>query len=201
MDPANQNSAGSDLGPEVARLEGCIGDRLDHHAPEIRVRDYYAESLRRVRPNEHFAAREQRYQGSALRADMRTVCQQNILYEWEFKIHADYRALGQILAYVALARRELNFRPVRGKIAAFSFSEEVVLANELLNLGLELVTIPDWMRFAGGLPPINEELRTIAAIPRFDLLSTSPSQRGYNGYPEDYLADHPHRHCASGPAF
>jgi len=118
---------------------------------ECQVRDYYAASLASVRPREVVVRREQRYNGSRLRADLRTVDEVDVLREWEFKLRADYRALGQILQYVALARRAENFRAIRGVIAAFEFSEELVLANEILNLNLELVHIPQWMRLAGGV--------------------------------------------------
>lgn len=118
-------------------------------AREVAVRDYFAKNLGRMRPHEHLAKREQGYVASRLRADMRTVDMQEVVREWEFKLHADYRVLGQILTYVALARKELGFRAVRGVVAAFSFSDEVALANEVMNLNLELVTLPDWMRGAG----------------------------------------------------
>ena len=85
------------------------------------------------------------------RADMRTVDHGQTLREWEFKIEADYSSLGQALVYVALARRASNFeRPVRGVVAAFSFPDHIAYANEAMNLGLELVEIPPWLRQAGG---------------------------------------------------
>lgn len=121
----------------------------DNGAKEREVRDYYAQHLGRARPHEHLAKKEQGYVLSRLRADMRTIDLHDTIREWEFKLHADYRAIGQILTYVALARRELGFRAVRGVVAAFSFAEEVSLANEVMNLNLELVTLPDWMRGAG----------------------------------------------------
>jgi hypothetical protein len=129
-----------------------IGTIVSPDAPEIKVRDYFVARLKRMCPSQHPIATEQRYAGCGLRADLRTIDHADLLREWEFKLHADYRAIGQILAYVALARKELAFRPVRGVIAAFSFSPEVPLTNEVMNLGLELITIPEWMRAAGGLP-------------------------------------------------
>ena len=127
-------------------------DQKDMFEGECRVRDYYATQLESERPGEILVRREQRYPGCGLRADMRTVDTDDVLREWEFKIFADYHALGQILQYVALARTTEGFRPIRGVIAAFTFSDELVLANEVLNLNLELVTIPMWMAQAGGVP-------------------------------------------------
>lgn len=123
----------------------------DQGAKEREVRDYFAQNLGRLRPHEHFAKKEQGYVLSRLRADMRTIDLHDTIREWEFKLHADYRAIGQILTYVALARKELGFRAVRGVVAAFSFADEVSLANEVMNLNLELVTLPDWMRGAGSV--------------------------------------------------
>jgi len=142
-----------------------IGTITSPDAPEIRVRNYYVARLARMRPAQHPIATEQRYAGCGLRADLRTIDNQDVLREWEFKLHADYRAIGQILAYVALARKEWAFRPVRGVVAAFSFSPEVALTNEVMNLGLELVTIPEWMRAAGGLPRRAASLPSLPTIP------------------------------------
>lgn len=127
------------------RLE-LVKEKVD--ARELAVRNYFARHLGRMRPHEQLAKREQGYVASRLRADMRTVDLHETIREWEFKLHADYSVLGQILTYVALARKELGFRVVRG-VAAFTFSDEVALANEVMNLNLELVTLPDWMRGAG----------------------------------------------------
>ncbi len=130
---------------------------------ECRVRDEYARSLANYRNNEILARTEQRYVGTLLRADMRTVDTFDVIREWEFKINADYRALGQILQYVALARRAELFRPIRGVIAAFEFTPELRLANEVMNLNLELVLLPSWLRTSGYL---NEEVGvTLPRIP------------------------------------
>ena len=84
---------------------------------------------------------------------MRTIDDAGLLREWEFKIRADYRTLGQILLYVALARRERQFeRPIRGVIAAFTIPDELRIAAEVLNLSVEFVTIPPWMCAAGEIP-------------------------------------------------
>src|SRR5207237_389767 len=115
---------------------------------ESRIRDLYAERLEQERPFERFVNKEVRYRLSGVRADMRTVDRRGLLREWEFKIHGDYRALGQILIYVAHARHELGFRPVQGVIAAFTFLPELRRAVEIMNLNIELLTLPPWMRAA-----------------------------------------------------
>jgi hypothetical protein len=130
---------------------------------ECRVRDEFSRNLINYRPNEILARTEQRYVGSLLRADMRTVDTEDLIREWEFKINADYKALGQILQYVALARKSESFRPIRGVIAAFSFTPELRIANEVMNLNLELVTIPSWLRRSGYL--IDEPAATVPRIP------------------------------------
>jgi hypothetical protein len=123
-----------------------------HFAHECRVRDAYARSLPVLRPEERMVKRELRYAAAARRIDMRTVDRLGTLREWEFKICADHRALGQILIYVSHARRELGFRPIRGVIAAFEIPEELRLAVEVMSLNIELVTIPRWLSFAGFVP-------------------------------------------------
>src|SRR5262245_3373399 len=99
------------------RRRGAINYR--HYAYERHVRDLYAERLTELRPGERLVRKELRYSTAARRIDMRTVDRWGVLREWEFKLDADYRALGQLLIYLAHARRESNFRPIRGVIAAF----------------------------------------------------------------------------------
>jgi hypothetical protein len=147
----------------------AVSDLFSADAPEIRVRDYFAAHLGRMRPSERLVATEQRYRETGLRADMRSVDEQDCLREWEFKIHADYRAIGQILTYVGCARRELRFRPVRAVIAAFSFSPDVPITNETMNLSIELVTIPDWMRAAGGVPTRAAAAHPFSPLPQLSL--------------------------------
>ena len=140
-------------------------------AREILVRDQYAIRLAQLRPAERLVSCEQGYVASRLRADMRTVDTGDVLREWEFKLYAGHRALGQIVTYLALARSELKLRPVRGVIAAFEFSSELVLANEMMNLNLELVTIPEWMRPVGGLPSRTPPV-PIVSIPTLPIYKT-----------------------------
>ena len=129
---------------------------------ECRVRDEFSRGLSNYRPSEILARTEQRYWGTLLRADMRTVDTDDVIREWEFKINADYKALGQIIQYVALARKAESFRPIRGVIAAFTFTNELRIANEVMNLNLELVLLPSWLRRSGYLI---EEAAVLPRIP------------------------------------
>jgi hypothetical protein len=123
------------------------------YAHECGIRDLYATRLAAERPNERLVRKEAGYLTAARRVDMRTIDHAGLLREWEFKIRADYRTLGQILLYVAHARRERQFeRPIRGVIAAFTIPSELRIAVEVLNLSIEFVTIPPWMRAAGYIP-------------------------------------------------
>lgn len=106
------------------------------------------------RRDEILVRTEYRYPGPlALRADMRTVDPLNVLRDWEFKKFAGYTALGQILTYVARARRHENFRRrLQGVLAAFEFDPAVIEANAILNLGVEIVRLPPWLAFGGVVP-------------------------------------------------
>lgn len=120
---------------------------------ECRIRDYYAAELAQYRPNERLVARENGYTGTQVRADMRTVDRANTVRLWEFKIRASYKALGQILVYVAMARRAEGYDPlIRGVIAAFDFLPELVDTVERMNLNIELVTLPRVLALAGQIP-------------------------------------------------
>lgn len=121
-------------------------------AHECHIRDSFADRLATLRPHERLLKTEVQYDQSRIRADMRTVDEHEVWREWEFKVHADYTALGQVLIYVAMAREAHSFRPVRGVIAALTFQPELVRAVEIMNLNLELVTIPPWLSNAGRVP-------------------------------------------------
>ena len=123
-----------------------------HYAHECHVRDAYAHNLPTLRPDERLVKRELRYVSAGRRIDMRTVDRLGTLRDWEFKISADHRTLGQVLIYLSHARRELGFRPIRGVIAAFEIPEELRIAVEVMSLNIEFVTIPSWMRCAGFVP-------------------------------------------------
>ncbi len=124
---------------------------------ETRIRDAYAANLARERPRERLLSLEHTYGEvtmRSIRGDMKTVDHNNALHIWEFKIQAGYSGLGQILAYVAMARKAVGFEKiVRGVLAAFSFQPEIKEAIELLNLGIEAVEIPPKYRKAGGILP------------------------------------------------
>ncbi|MGW4529285.1 hypothetical protein [Amycolatopsis sp. NPDC004378] len=120
---------------------------------ECRVRDCYAAELEQHRPGELLVARENSYAGTAVRADMRTIDRDNVIRLWEFKIRAGYKALGQIQVYVAMARRAEGYVHLfRGVIAAFEFQSEIVETVEIMNLNIELVTLPSVLARAGGIP-------------------------------------------------
>lgn len=122
-------------------------------AHECRIRDLYADRLKEFRPSEKLLKTEYKFDGSFVRADMRTVDAFETIRVWEFKLIGSYEGLGQILTYIALARLAEDFsRQVKGVFAAFGFQHEVRMAVEVLNLGVELVTIPAKLRLAGGVP-------------------------------------------------
>lgn len=140
-------------------------------AYECHIRDCYAAQLAVLRPNELLSQKEVAYQKSKVRADLRTVNNQDVIFEWEFKIRADYSSIGQILAYVAQAKTEFGFeRTVRPVIAAFNFPEEIKLAVHVNNLGIEMVVLPFWMRNAGFVPSLTSSPPKIL-IPRQTRLS------------------------------
>lgn len=144
-------------------------DRVVPHERECRVRDYYASELAQHRPGELLIATENSYEGTAVRADMRTIDRRNITRLWEFKIHASYQALGQILVYLAMARRAEEATGsdclIRGVIAAFNFQPEIVYTVERLNLSIELVTLPPVLAHAGSIPTLAEPT-SLPEIPR-----------------------------------
>jgi hypothetical protein len=122
---------------------------------ECQIRDFYAASIRTVRPGEYVLRRERPCYGTHLRSDLRTVDESNLLREWEFKSFATHKALGQILIYVHRTICEYPGRQVRGVIAAFDFQPELRSAVYGLNLNVELVIIPRWMRGAGDVPSVS----------------------------------------------
>lgn len=95
------------------------------------------------------------YKTSRIRADLRTVDRHDVIYEWEFKIEANYSSIGQVMAYTARAKVEFNFnRTVRPVIAAFEFPDEIRMAIEVNNLGIEMVQLPASIRNAGRVPSL-----------------------------------------------
>lgn len=128
------------------------GHLVDDFARECEIRDHYASQLSEHRSCERLIRTEPTFAGSSLRADMKTVDASNVLRVWEFKIHADYRGLGQVLTYLALERLSSPGRQVRAVLAAFTFSTEITQANEILNLGIEMITLPPKLQLAGKIP-------------------------------------------------
>jgi hypothetical protein len=126
---------------------------MGDYAGERAIRDAYAARLSEFRPSERLWMTEHTYPPSLLRGDMRTVDELNRIRIWEFKLKAGFEGLGQILTYVALARLELKFsRPVLGVLAAFEVPNELFQAIEVLNLGIEVVILPEPLRLAGRVP-------------------------------------------------
>jgi hypothetical protein len=135
------------------------------YAHECRIRNAYASDLKLQRPHEKVLSRETRYTSTAMRADLRTVDSSGLIREWEFKINADHHALGQVLTYMAHARIELKFRPVRGVIASFVFTDELLRTVEVMNLNIELVTLASWMACGGNIPVLPTSSTPLAVIP------------------------------------
>ncbi|MET7808805.1 hypothetical protein [Micromonospora chersina] len=141
----------------------------ESYAHECRIRDLYASRLPEFRPDERLLQTEHTYEESKVRGDMRTIDRDDTIRIWEFKINAGYEGLGQILTYLALARKDVAFqRQVRGVLAAFHIQPEVALAIEVLNLGIEVVILPDKMRLAGAIPKAREPF----LLPQIPELST-----------------------------
>ncbi|MGV0157132.1 hypothetical protein ACSW29_27715 [Rhodococcus sp. GB-02] len=135
-------------------------------AHECAIRNEYAKRLADFRPHEKLLKTEWTFANARARADMRTIDRSDVLRIWEFKIVADYSGLGQALTYLALTRLEKKFEvPVKGVLAAFIIRPEIRTANEVLNLGLELVEIPVHLRLAGGIPMSTERAPDLPDIP------------------------------------
>lgn len=140
----------------------------DQYAHECRIRDAYSQRLREFRPKERMLNTEHPYANGRLRADLRTIDDEGVRRIWEFKISAGYGALGQILTYLAQARKDALFEStVRGVLAAFHFHQEVWTTVEVLNLGIELVVIPEKLSMAGGVlsPPTGFRAPQIPKLP------------------------------------
>lgn len=150
-------------------MEQLLTAPQEPFAHECRIRNLYADRLAEFRPHEKLLRTEHSYADTRVRADMRTLDHNDVIRVWEFKIVASYEGLGQVLTYLALARKDVNFtRAIRGVLAAFEIQPEIEVANEVLNLGIELVIVPDKLRLAGGVPP----LRAPQAVPQIPQLST-----------------------------
>ena len=129
---------------------------------ETDVRTFYMNNLKYLRPGEKCIGTELSYKSTSIRADARTIDDRNLIREWEFKIHADYNALGQILTYVATAKYETDFsREIRGVIAAFYFREDLRRTVEVMNLNVDLILIPSWLRIPGSKSKFSGNARQV----------------------------------------
>lgn len=138
----------------MAKLGGeCSGE----FERESRIRDLFAARLADYRPNERLIDVESGFKESRRRADLRTVDPENVVRMYEVELVAGYTGLGQVLVYTAIAREELGFhREVRGVLAAFRFEPDVLRAIRVLNLGIEVLTLPPQLARAGGVPIVSE---------------------------------------------
>lgn len=138
---------------EEIPLSSATESGIDIYARERMIRDHFAACLREERPGEVLLETESSPKGLAIRADMKTVDNKNIVRIWEFKIRASYEGLGQVLTYLAMARRDDFFqRHICGVLAAFEFQPEIVETIQILNLGIEVFHIPAKYRLAGDNP-------------------------------------------------
>ena len=81
---------------------------------------------------------------------MRTIGRSNTIREWEFKLEAGHKALGQVLTYMTQARLELGEKArIEGVIAAFTFEDFLQTTITTERLHIELVTLPEWIDNAG----------------------------------------------------
>ncbi|MFG0217179.1 hypothetical protein ACFU8X_29410 [Brevibacillus porteri] len=117
---------------------------------ETLIRDAFARNLKKFKPDQLVLAKEANCSQSNLRVDLQTVDKNEVFREWEFKLYADYKALGQILTYMALAKKGSNFsRDIIGVIAAFEFQPELISTIRTLALAIEIVKLPPWLAKAG----------------------------------------------------
>ncbi|SER47463.1 hypothetical protein [Streptomyces qinglanensis] len=140
-------------------------DLAEDFAHECAIRDSYARRLVDFRPQERLVRTELMFPEVGLRADMKTVDTNNVLRVWEFKIQADYNGLGQVLTYLAMERKCSPGRQVRAVLAAFEFADSIIEANEILNLGIEMITLPSMLRRAGTVPSQVVDADNIPFIP------------------------------------
>ncbi|MBA6295971.1 hypothetical protein [Colwellia sp. MB02u-9] len=113
------------------------------HERETKIRDHYAANLDDLRPNERLIGCEVKTKKHNLSVDMQTVDHNNVLRLWEFKVVANYSAIGQLLVYIAQKKIELlGSKRVIGVIAAVDIPEFIVDAINMSDLHIELVKIP-----------------------------------------------------------
>lgn len=109
---------------------------------ETELRDKFAAKLQYFRPNEKLLSKEA-INEFGLRTDMETVDVNNTIRIWEFKLRADYSAIGQIIVYTNLKRLESHAnRQIVGVIAAVEIPEYVEKSINACGLAIEFVKIP-----------------------------------------------------------
>lgn len=109
---------------------------------ELQIRDNFADRLTEFRPDEKLLGCEQYYSKFALRTDMETIDKDNTIRVWEFKVVADYSAIGQLIVYLHIKRQATNFeRNVVGVLAATEFPLHICEAVIASGLNIELYTI------------------------------------------------------------
>jgi hypothetical protein len=140
------------------------GNLMGDVGRECAIRDAYADQLARFRPHERLISKESTFEGTRVRADMKTVDRSNVLRIWEFKIRAGHAGLGQILTYLAMERLSSPNRRVRPVLAAFEINTEITQANEMLNLGIEMLVLPRILRRGGDAPAIDIDIIEIPPI-------------------------------------
>ncbi|MGX9456543.1 hypothetical protein ACWU37_05680 [Photobacterium damselae subsp. damselae] len=115
---------------------------MERSLKELEIRDNFATRLNEFRPDEKLINCEQPYSEVALRTDMQTVDRGNTIRIWEFKVTADYSAIGQLIVYLHLKRKETQFRRnVVGVLAATEFPSYIREAVIASGLNIELYTI------------------------------------------------------------
>ncbi|WP_122046828.1 hypothetical protein [Vibrio atlanticus] len=115
---------------------------MERNLKEIEIRDNFASRLIEFRPDEKLISCEQPYSEVALRTDMQTIDKDNTIRIWEFKVTADYSAIGQLIVYLHLKRKETQFGSnVVGVLAATEIPSHIREAVIASGLNIELYTI------------------------------------------------------------
>lgn len=147
-----------------------MGVDIQEYERECLIRDTYAARMEHEKPDQIVIGREAKYSNSNLRVDLQTVDKNNLYREWEFKLYADYKALGQVLVYVSEAKMESNFeKDIIGVIAAFEFQPELISTIRMMNLAIELVEIPKWMAMAGK-KRISESTESLIDFKKYNII-------------------------------
>ena len=134
---------------------------------ETEVRNIFASHFNDLRGGgEKLIGYENKCGDSFLRSDLRSILPDGTILEWEFKLEADYSALGQVLVYMSKVKSEYNFnRKVRGVIAALCIPEKIIEAVYKNGLDIELVTIPKWVLIETGAIPKSYHKYSTIKIP------------------------------------